>query len=97
MAKFPDTINGNHAIDLTIVDGRWGSRFLYATQPRTGSVGIWRINRNGSLEELDGVDGLVPGLDPNAPETLNFTERCFLTDKPAPECETGSPQGIVGY
>ncbi len=98
VATFPDTTNGNHAIDLAVVDDGRDGPFLYATQPRTGSVGIWQINdRDGSLKELGNVGGLVPGLDPNAPETLEFTEHCFLSESPAPECETGSPQGIVGY
>lgn len=96
LATFPTTVTGNHAIDIATVRGGLGT-FLYALQPRTGTIGAWRTNRDGTLVSLGETAGLRPGVDPNAPETLEFTERCFSAEEPSPECDLGSPQGIVGY
>ncbi len=96
-ATFPDTTNANHAIDITVVSGQDGNAFLYAVQPRTGSVGAWQIDEDGSLRELGTFPGLLPGVDPNDPETLNFREQCFLAETPHPACALGSAQGIVGF
>ncbi len=96
-ATFPDTTNGNHAIDIAVVAGQEGSSFLYAVQPRTGDVGAWLINADGSLKSLGHFPGFTPGVDPNAPETLNFRERCFLAETPDPACALGSAQGVVGF
>ncbi len=96
-STFPSSTTANHAIDIAVVGGQEGSSFLYAVQPRTGKVGAWLINDNGSLKDLGTFPGFTPGVDPNAPETLDFRERCFLAETPDPACALGSAQGVVGF
>ncbi len=96
-ATFPNTTNANHAIDIAVVAGREGRSFLYAIRPRVGRVGAWQLRADGSLEALGTFPGLAPGVDPEAPATLNFRERCFHADTPAPARALGSAQGIVGF
>ncbi|WP_179137228.1 lactonase family protein [Candidatus Entotheonella palauensis] len=94
---FTSAINANHAIDIAVVAGQDGHSFLYAVQPRLGRVGAWLINADGSLKDLGTFPGLTPGVNPDAPETLQFRERCFLAKKPASACVFGSAQGIAGF
>ena len=75
--------------------------FLYAVQPRTGTVQGWKGNMDGSLTNLGLVKGLFPGVDPNGPTINAFSKRCFIGSgmQPVPECEVGvgSAQAIVGF
>lgn len=100
-AVYPDEVNGNHAIDIALINGGAQGVFLYAVQPRTGTVQGWKVNTDGSLANLGLVKGLLPGVDPNS-QTINaFSKRCFIGSgtKPVPECEVGvgSAQAIVGF
>jgi DNA-binding beta-propeller fold protein YncE len=100
-AVYPDEVNGNHAIDITLIRGGAQGPFLYGVQPRTGTVQGWKVNADGSLTNLGRVDGLFPGVDPNSPTIDAFSERCFIDsdEEPVPECEVGvgSAQAITGF
>jgi 6-phosphogluconolactonase len=100
-AVYPDEVNGNHAIDITLIKGGAQELFLYGVQPRTGTVQGWKVNMDGSLTNLDRVHGLFPGVDPNSPTINAFRARCFIEsgEEPVPECEVGvgSAQAITGF
>jgi hypothetical protein len=100
-AVYPDEVNGNHAIDIALIKAGAQEVFLYAVQPRTGTVQGWKVNPNGSLTNLGLVKGLFPGVDPNSPTINAFSKRCFngSSGQPVPECEVGigSAQAIVGF
>ena len=100
-AVYPNEVNGNHAIDITLIEAGAQGPFLYGVQPRTGTIQGWKINADGSLTNLGRVGGLFPGVDPNSPTINAFSERCFIDSdaEPVPECdvEVGSAQAITGF
>jgi hypothetical protein len=100
-AVYPAEVNGNHAIDITLIEAGAQGPFLYGVQPRTGMVQGWKVNADGSLTDLGRVGGLFPGVDPNSPTINAFSERCFIDsdEEPVPECEVGvgSAQAITGF
>lgn len=100
-AVYPNEVNGNHAIDITLIEAGAQGPFLYGVQPRTGTVQGWKVNADGSLTDLGRVGGLFPGVDPNSPTINAFSERCFIDsdEEPVPECEVGvgSAQAMTGF
>ena len=100
-AAFPGdpeaTVFGNHGLEVRAIDGH-----IYAVQPRTGTMGAWQINADGSLDALTPVGGLEVGVDPfvgTNPGINDFKERCFNQPEGDrdPECSLGSAQGIAGF
>jgi 6-phosphogluconolactonase len=100
-AVYPNEVNGNHAIDIALIQGSAQGPFLYGVEPRTGTVQGWKVNADGSLTDIGRVGGLFPGVDPNSPTINDFTKRCFIDsdEEPVPECEVGvgSAQAITGF
>ncbi|MFK0574018.1 hypothetical protein [Endozoicomonas sp.] len=109
-----ESINGNHVIDFEIVksdecscdDDSDAREFLYAVQPRTGSIAVMEVKDGNygscamNLKEIATIPVTKAGVNPNS-ETINdFTKRCYdytLCEEKPPECMVSSIQGIVGF
>lgn len=95
-AVYPSAMNGNHGLDIGLIEDGHRGPFLYATQSRTGRVAAWRVNANATLSSIGDFGQLAVGVDPNSATINDFKVRCFNDDS-APECARGSLQGVAGF